>query len=327
MISVAIQGGAMRSIYCLGAIRALVDRGLAPDVKSIHATSAGCVAGAVLAKKIAEPSGPTVAEMGDKLLGKLSGDRFINLWRPRRMVDVAYLVDTIKAVTGLSTTTLRAHRLIFEVALTDARSGTASYVDLASVPADRDLYQGMLGTMAVPLLYPPKVVIGGRHYMDGGITDPLPVLRALRQSPRLLIAISSVAKSNLGRELEGNESRIVRFLPILPSVIRHLLLSRNPLGVAVEDLIEADLVGGIQVVRIAPRDQRELGHRLETDRSRLAALEKMGYADASRALTAIAPQAEVAGETKPTDRGIPSSTEERLGPISNGLGSNRVRLR
>lgn len=307
MISVAIQGGAMRSIYCLGAIRALVDRGLAPEVRSIHVASAGCVAGAVLAAKIADPSGPTVAEMGDRLLRELAGDRFINLWRLRRVVDVDYLVDTIRNVTHLSSSTLSSHRLNFEVALTDAQRGTAFYVNLTSAPTDHDLYQALLGTMAIPLLYPPKVFIGGRHYLDGGITDPLPVLRALQQNPRILIAISSVAKSNLGRELEGHESRVVQLLPVLPSQIRHLLLSRNPLAAAVEDLIDANLVGGVRVVRIAPRDQNELGHRLETDRSKLAALEEMGYADAVRALTAVGPEMEGGDGTHPTDLAVPAA--------------------
>ncbi|MEU1588213.1 patatin-like phospholipase family protein [Micromonospora sp. NPDC005710] len=312
MISVAIQGGAMRSIYCLGAVRALVDKGLAPEVRSIHATSAGCVAGAVLAAKIATPEGLSVAEMGDLLLRELQGNRFINLWRLRRIVDVNHLVDVIVKVTHVAPETFGDGGFTFEVALTDAKSGTAFYLDLSSARTADEVYQALVGTMAVPILYPPRVRIGGRRYLDGGITDPLPALRALRKNPQTLIAISSVAKSNLGRELEGRESLVVQLLPVLPPQIRHLLLTRNPLGAAVEDLMDATQVGGVRLVRIAPLDQSRLGHRLETDRSKLAVLEEMGYADAMSALAGLGSEAQGEDATHPTDPDQAATTAQAV---------------
>ncbi|MEO3926525.1 patatin-like phospholipase family protein [Micromonosporaceae bacterium B7E4] len=289
MISVVIQGGAMRSIYCLGAIRAVVEGGYADRVQSIHTASAGCVSGAVLAAHIARPESRTVAEAADAFLDRLGGDRFINLWRLRKIVDVDLLVDSIDAVTSLSVKALAGRDLTFEVGLTDAHDGSARYVDLARSESDHDLYRALRGTMAIPLLYPKKVMIDDRRYIDGGISDPLPVLRAARRSPTTIIAISSVAKPNLGRELESRrEAYVVRLLPNLSSSIKHLLLARNPLGAAIEDLTEYGSVAGVRVVRIAPVDQAQLGHRLETDRQKLLVLEKMGYQDGVRALDALA---------------------------------------
>jgi predicted acylesterase/phospholipase RssA len=288
MISVAIQGGAMRSIYCLGAVRALVDNGYAQRVQTVHTASAGCVSGLVLAAQMTAPTGPDVAEMRDRFLDKLAGSQFINLRRIRKIVDVDYLAHTIRNVTALSAKALASRDHVFEVGLTDARTGSARYIDLAKLRSDVELERALRATMAIPALYPERIMIDGRRYIDGGISDPLPVLRALRRNPTVLVAISSVATSHLGRELEGPEPQIVRFLPgLLSQPVKHLLLTRNPLGAASEALTEQRLVGGVHMVRIAPASQRQVGHRLETDRDRLLALERLGYQDGCRALTAL----------------------------------------
>jgi predicted patatin/cPLA2 family phospholipase len=282
-ISVVVQGGAMRSIYCLGAVRALVDTGYADRVRSVHTASAGCVSGVVLLAR--RTDGRTVADMRDLLLDRLSGGRFINLRRVHRIVDVDYLLESMRVVVSLSSEMFLTARqmspgLVFEVGLTDARTGSPRYIDIAGIRSDLELYQTLRATMAIPYLYR-KIIFQGRRYIDGGVSDPLPVLRALRQQPTTVITISCVAKSHLGWELEGREPQLVRLLPgVLPAPIRHLLLTRNPLAAAVEDITDLESVGNIEFARIAPTDQRQVGQRFETDRRRLLALENMGYRDA-----------------------------------------------
>jgi predicted patatin/cPLA2 family phospholipase len=282
----------MRSIYCLGAVRALVDSGYADRVRSIHTASAGCVSGAVLLARSAH--GRSVAEMRDLLLQRLSGTRFINVWRLRNIVDVDYLLESVRDVTSLSAAMLAAGRpqVHFEVGLTDARTGQPEYVDLTRLRTDLELDEALRATMALPYLYRRKVMIGGRRFIDGGVSDPLPLLRALRLKPAIVVTISCVAKTYLGWELEGRERKIIQLMPgVLPSSIRHLLLTRNPLAAAVEDLTQLGAVGNIAMVRIAPGDQRYVGQRLERNRRKLLALEDLGYGDAIRALSTLREQA------------------------------------
>jgi predicted patatin/cPLA2 family phospholipase len=284
----------MRSIYCLGAVRALADSGYADRVRSVHTTSAGCVSGAVLLARATH--GRSVIEMRDLLLDRLLDRRFINLWRLRNIVDVDYLLESVRTVTSLSATMLSAAgrpELVFEVGLTDARTGQPTYVDLARLPTDLELYEALRATMALPFLYHRKVRIQGRRFIDGGVSDPLPLLRALRLKPAVVITISCVAKTYLGWELEGRERKVIQLMPgVLPSSIRHLLLTRNPLAAAVEDMTQLGAIGNIAVVRVAPVDQRDVGQRLERDRRKLLALEDLGYSDAIRALGTLRGQAE-----------------------------------
>jgi predicted acylesterase/phospholipase RssA len=287
VISVAIQGGAMRSIYCFGAVRALIEGGYASQVRMIHTASAGCVAGVILAGATGA-DGRGVTDMRDEFLDQLDGTQFISLRRIRRIVDVDRLVNAMRSVAGVSTELLARRDLGFEVGMTDARTGAPKYVELAECPSNVELDQALRATMAIPLLYPKRIKIDGRRYIDGGISDPLPALRALQHNPTVLVAISSVAKSHLGWELEGLEPAFIRFTPgILSAQVKHLLLARNPLAAATEAFTELESMNGVRIIRIAPDDQSLVGHRLQTDKQKLLRLEELGYRDGVRALAGL----------------------------------------
>lgn len=285
MISVAIQGGAMRSIYCLGAIRALMESTYPNQIKSIHVASAGCISGMVLASQLTKANTATIPDMADELVGRLAGPRFIDQRRVRKVVDVDYLVQVTKEVTSVSAHALAEHALVFEVALTDAETASAAYIDVAQSSSDLQLWEALRATMAIPVLYPPRVRIGERAYIDGGIADPLPVMRALRYEPQMIVAISSVPRGALGIALEGREAKFIRYSPGISSAVRQLMLTRNPLADMVDSTLDLDSFCGVRLVRITPSNAALLGHRLETDKTKLLKLEEMGYRDAVEALT------------------------------------------
>src|ERR1700730_5748271 len=287
MISVAIQGGAMRSIYCLGAIRALTESSYSDQITSMHVASAGCISGMVLANQLTQPGSITVSEMAEQLVSRLAGPQFIDQRRIRKVVDVDYLVQVTKEVTSVSAAALAEHGLVFEVALTDAMTASAAYINVAESSSDFQFYESLRATMAIPVLYPPKVRIEGRRYIDGGTADPLPVMRALRYEPEMVIAISSVPRGALGIALEGREANFIRYTPGISGAVRHLMLTKNPLADAVDGLLDLKSFCRIPLLRISPSNAALLGHRLETDKRKLLALEALGYQDALQALAAL----------------------------------------
>ena len=98
--ALAIQGGAMRSIYCIGAVRALLDSGSLARLSSVHVSSAGCVAGLLLLESGMDES--RFADMTEQLLDRVATRRFIDMHRVKRIVDVEYLVDK-QLLVGLDT--------------------------------------------------------------------------------------------------------------------------------------------------------------------------------------------------------------------------------
>jgi predicted patatin/cPLA2 family phospholipase len=200
------------------------------------------------------------------------------------MVDVDYLVSVMREQTGITADELTAADISFEMAVTDAETGGARYVDIAACASESEIVDALRATMAIPVLYPVKAYVDGRHSLDGGIADPLPVLRAALRRPSLIIAISSVGVGDLAAPAEGREARILRLAPGIPGLVRHLMLTRNPLADATEDIMRLGSIGDIPIVRIVPSRPELLGHRLETDRDRLLELERLGYEDGVAAL-------------------------------------------
>lgn len=288
MISVAVQGGAMRSIYCVGAVRALVDSGYVDKITAVHSSSAGCVAGSILANQVSSDDAPAVVEIRDRLIERLAGPRFINSVRINKIVDVDYLVQTLCEITSLSVKALARSGTVFEVGVTHAETGRAAYFDISKSASDDDLAAALRATMAIPLLYPSRVKIRDNQYVDGGMTDPLPVLRALRRDPKLLVAVTSRPIGDLAETLDkGLEYRVIKWVPGISTPLRSLMLSMNPLADAVDELISEKYFCGVRVVRISPSDPSLIGSRLEIDRGKLHKLEELGYRDGLAALSAI----------------------------------------
>jgi predicted patatin/cPLA2 family phospholipase len=285
VISVAIQGGAMRSVYCVGVIRALTESAYLHEVGTIHTSSAGCVAAAVLASQLIDGESPTVSDMTEELIAKLAGPQFINQRRFLKVVDVDYLVRVIREVTSVSPQALSRRGLTFEVAFTDAQNGWAKYLDISRCASPLEMDQALRATMAIPVLYPTTVNIAGRKYVDGGIADPLPLLRAFRQNPKMLLAISSVPMGMLGNPAEGREAIILRYAPGVSSAVKRLKLTKNPLAGATDSLLSLKSFCGVRIVRISPSSL--LGHRLEIDKGKLHELEARGYEDGVQALNEL----------------------------------------
>ncbi|MCF2527252.1 patatin-like phospholipase family protein [Yinghuangia soli] len=283
----AIQGGAMRSIYALGAVRAMVDLGLPEQVGAVYSSSAGCVAGSVLAGQAGAERPPAVEELVDIFLDELSGGRFIDHRRWRKVVDVDLLVSVIRSRTGISVDALKSRGLRFEVAATDARTGAAEYFDLGHCASDAELFEVLRATMAIPLLYHRKVPIRTGAYIDGGISDPLPVLRCLAQQPTAVIAVSTVGVGVLGRPRVGREARMVQAAPGLSRPVRGLMLAANPLARSAEDLLLIGRCGNVPIHAVTPSDPDILTSRVETRREPLMRAEQLGYADAMASLAGI----------------------------------------
>jgi len=279
----------MRSVYCVGVVRALADSAHLEHVRSVHTSSAGCVSGAALVGQLGPVPKKSVGETFESFLPRVVGTRFINQRRYSRVVDVDYLVTAIQQINKVSLTALRSIDTTFEVALTNAATAGAAYVDLATCWSDAEISTVLTATMAIPVLYHRPVKFRGLPYVDGGIADPLPVVRALSTSPDVVIAISSVATGELIRPLAGLDARVVRFIPGMSEKLRHLMLTRNPLADLSESILAAGEFQHTKVVHVAPTDRQLLGSRLETDEGKLRALEQLGYRDGTAAFAGFTP--------------------------------------
>ena len=161
----------MRGIYSGGALVKLDQLGFSSVFDDVYAESAGAInACYFLAGQ---------AEIGITIYTEdLQTQRFINPLRPRAMLNVDYIAITVlRHVKPLDTEKVMKSRSRLFVAITNALDGSPRLVD---VHRERlSLYALLKATTAIVPLYNQAVILDGAPYVDGGISNPIPVQSAL----------------------------------------------------------------------------------------------------------------------------------------------------
>jgi NTE family protein len=172
--AIVLGGGGVLGAVQVGMLRALVEAGVRPDL--VLGTSVGALNGAVLA---ALPPGEVA-------------DRLDALWRSSE-VRALFAAGTVRRLREFARSGVAAHpsgplrravRTVFE----DQRIEqlpvrfmccAASIEDAAEHWFERGpVVEAVLASSAVPGLLPPAVV-DGRHYLDGGLVNSIPLGRAV----------------------------------------------------------------------------------------------------------------------------------------------------
>jgi NTE family protein len=168
-----LGGGGLLGSAEVGMLRALLERGVKPDV--IVGTSIGAINGAAMA---ARPDADGVADLAQ-------------LWRELTASGV-FAGSVIRRVTTLARTRTSLHsssglRRLLERHLPDSIEELPVRFECvaASIEAAAEhwftrgpLVDAVLASAAVPGILPP-VAVGGEHFIDGGIVNSIPVSRAV----------------------------------------------------------------------------------------------------------------------------------------------------
>ena len=172
-VAFVLGGGGQLGAHEVGMLRALLERGIAPDL--VVGTSIGAINGAALA---AEPTTEAVArlsemwsriERSDFFDGSIVG-RLATLARSRTHFQGN---EALRTLLEESLPVARIEDLAVRFECVAACVETASERWFDSGP----LADAVLASSAVPGLLPP-VEIDGEHFLDGGIVNSIPVGRA-----------------------------------------------------------------------------------------------------------------------------------------------------
>jgi NTE family protein len=174
MIAFVLGGGGHMGAYEVGMLRALLERGIRPDL--IVGTSVGALNGAAIA------SDPTL-EMVDQLrsvwLGadqeKVFGGSLLagalNMFRSRTYLHSnRALADLIAGLVRASTFAELA--ISFQCVAASVERAAEHWF------TEGPLVDAILASAAVPGVLPP-VEIGGEHFIDGGVVNSIPISRAV----------------------------------------------------------------------------------------------------------------------------------------------------
>jgi len=178
-ISLALGGGGAKGIAHLGVLLCLERHGY--KIRAISGTSAGGIIAAIYA------AGFSPSEMLDRFLridqsslyGRLPGDG-----------------PSLLGVVGINKI---LHEMIGECTFSDLKIPTAlTAVDLESeeevILKKGRVIDAILATIALPGVFPPHLW-DGRHLVDGGLLDPVPVQPARLLAPGLPVVASVLSST------------------------------------------------------------------------------------------------------------------------------------
>jgi NTE family protein len=178
-----LSGGGAKTACHVGALKALVERGLVPGHyigTSMGAVIASCFASGLdydaVVKRIA---GLTRRDVAVPSTGALLGPFGKTLLRARPLKDTIARLVPAHSFDDL--------RVPLTVTATDVETGELALFG-AGGRSDVSLHDALYASCALPMYYPPAV-LQGRAYMDGGLRAVLPLGVAARGDPDLVYAV------------------------------------------------------------------------------------------------------------------------------------------
>ncbi len=255
----------MRGIISGGALVGLEKVGLSRVFDDVYGESAGAInACYFLAGQ---------AEFGSRIYADyLTSLRFVNPLRVGTILDINY---AIYQVVGGSMrldcdAVLRSPSRLF-IALTEVERGVPRLVDVKAegIP----LLRLLEGTGAITPLYNKPVEIQGAHYVDGGITNPIPVKSAIEQGCTHILVLLTRPALFVMRPYNSFERALLwPFFRKLPSAfVRTFYEVRYPNYNDARDIAlgHKTMRDGVQIAVVLPAKSAGTITRTTTSRKRL----------------------------------------------------------
>jgi NTE family protein len=184
-----LGGGGVKGMAHAGAWRAICEAGV--EITEIVGTSIGGLVGACIA------AGQNYDDLSKAALALKKPDivllnRWTLLLNGIRQTSI-FQAEPLKAYIAslLPVTRFDQLNIPFAVNAVDLENGDIHWFG-AGGNKDILLVDAIYASCALPLFYPPAE-IDGRYYVDGGVVDSLPVLRAADRGADLIIAIDAGA--------------------------------------------------------------------------------------------------------------------------------------
>jgi predicted patatin/cPLA2 family phospholipase len=164
-----VEGGAMRGAWAAGVLAFLWERGHR-QYDLVYAASSGACSAAYFVAGMWEPGLAIWRELACKVVRKT------NFLRRKPIIDLAYLVDHVfRQRVPLSIEALQHAPSRFFIVLTDCATGQPVYFQAQ----DERVFAALRATSSMPLATRGYDMVDDRPYADGGVSDPIPIRRAL----------------------------------------------------------------------------------------------------------------------------------------------------
>ena len=264
---IVFEGGAFRTIFSCGVMDALVENNIMPDY--MIGVSAGAAYGVSMASR----------QPGRNL------DVLIKYRNDKRYLSVGNMLDKEnKAIYGLEFSyetipnelnlfdydAFKAYKSDFYCVVTNLLTCEAEYMKYTGEDRTNTVLKA---TCALPMLFPP-IIINDTPYMDGGLTDSIPFMRALEDGcDRVLVVLTREA--GYTKTTSTSTKAIARYYEKEYPKLSEVMLSRaERYNECLKQLKEYEDSGKVMVIR--PAVSKGFS-RLEKDKNKILSMYNDGY--------------------------------------------------
>ena len=272
-IGLVLEGGAMRGMFTAGVLDVLLDEQIAVD--GAVTVSAGALFGINYpAKQRGRVSRYNLKYLHDK---RYMG--WHSLFTTGNVVNKAFAFYELPfTLDPFDQATFAASQIDFWVTLTNIETGEPEYVKITDAFAQME---ALRATSAMPMVS--RVVeIEGKKYLDGGISDSIPLDKAMALGYDKIIVI--LTRPLDYRKKPSNNWLFKLFYRHYPKLIERWANRYAEYNQAVEKVIEMEKAGKIFVIR--PSESLDIS-RLEKDLAKVQAMYDLGVKDGQAALSEL----------------------------------------
>lgn len=276
-VGLVLEGGGMRGAYTAGVLDAFLDHDI--DLSYVIGVSAGANAGAdyVVAQR----------ERNHRMFVELVADpRYAgwrNVFKERSWFGMRFLFETAPdEVAPFDYGALRDSPRTLIVATTDCVTGLPAYFSSRDNDPRWFIHTVHRASCSIPLISPP-VEIEGRLYLDGGVSDPIPIDRSIRDgNTRNVLVLTRNAGYRKTRGLWARTADLM--LARYPGIRRAGSRRAEVYNSSLDRLTELEREGKAFVIR--PIEPLTVG-RMERDVGKLDLLYRQGYEEAVERVPAL----------------------------------------
>lgn len=259
-----LEGGGMRGIFTAGVLDFFLEKGV--DFQEVIGVSAGACHGcSFVSKQYGRAKAVSVDYIGDKRYCSL-----YSLVKTGDLFGADFLYDEIPNQLNLfDHQTFLASQTKLWAVVTNVESGEPEYIHLK----DMNTHIQVLRASASLPLVSRIVTFEGKDYLDGGISDSIPIKRMQRNGLVKNIVVLTQPK---GYHKDKNSA-----MPLIklkykryPKLIQQIENRHNHYNETIRYIEEQEALGNIFVIR--PQEKLLVG-RVEKDKARLEALYQLGY--------------------------------------------------